>query len=96
LSTLTIDSSKLNVTVNDIVEYLAQFNIEARPVWKPMHMQPLFGGNEYFAEGNDNAKFLFENGLCLPSDTKMTEEEQNLVIDKLKELIQKENLSFHK
>jgi pyridoxal phosphate-dependent aminotransferase EpsN len=96
LSTLTIDSNKLEVTVNDIVDYLAKYNIEARPVWKPMHMQPLFAENDYFAEGNDNAKLLFENGLCLPSDTKMTEEEQNLVIDKIKELIKKENLSFHK
>ncbi|KIH71416.1 pyridoxal phosphate-dependent aminotransferase [Salinicoccus roseus] len=87
LSTLTIDSSKLNVTVNDIVEHLAEFNIEARPVWKPMHMQPLFEDCDYYSEENDNARYLFENGLCLPSDTKMTEDEQDFVIDKIKELI---------
>ncbi|WP_416375836.1 DegT/DnrJ/EryC1/StrS family aminotransferase [Salinicoccus roseus] len=89
LSTLTIDSNNLNVTVNDIVEHLADFNIEARPVWKPMHMQPLFEDCDYFSEESDNARYLFENGICLPSDTKMTEEEQDFVIYKIKELIKK-------
>lgn len=87
LSTLTIDSRKVNVTVSDIVECLARFNIEARPVWKPMHMQPLFEGCDYFSEENDNARYLFENGICLPSDTKMTEEEQETVIQKIKEIL---------
>jgi pyridoxal phosphate-dependent aminotransferase EpsN len=93
LSTLMIDASKLNVTVNDIVEHLAEFNIEARPVWKPMHMQPLFEDCEYFSEESDNARYLFDNGICLPSDTKMTEDEQDIVIGKIKELIKKNSSS---
>ena len=80
LSTMTIDSEKLGVTSLEIIEHLAKSNIEARPVWKPMHMQPLFTKCEYFSEEEDNSKYLYENGICLPSDTKMTVEQQELVI----------------
>src|SRR5699024_1183177 len=84
LSTLTVDADKLGITASEIIEHLAQSNIEARPVWKPMHMQPLFEGCAYFSEEEDNARYLFENGVCLPSDTKMTVEEQELVIKEIK------------
>lgn len=83
LSTMTVDSEKLGVTVSEIIEHLAENNIEARPVWKPMHMQPLFVECDYFSEEEDNSKYLYENGLCLPSDTKMTMEQQEIVINKL-------------
>lgn len=86
LSTMTIDSEKLGVTALEIVEYLAKNNIEARPVWKPMHMQPLFAECDYFSE-EDNSKYLYENGICLPSDTKMTVEQQEIVIEKIKKLM---------
>jgi len=87
LSTMTVDSEKLGVNALEIVEHLAKNNIEARPVWKPMHMQPLFSECDYFSEEEDNSKYLYENGVCLPSDTKMTVEQQELVIEKIKELI---------
>lgn len=86
LSAMLIDSGKLGVTSLNIIEHLAENNIEARPVWKPMHMQPLFSENDYFSEDQDNSKYLYENGLCLPSDTKMTVEQQYFVIEKIKEL----------
>lgn len=89
LSTMTVDSEKLGVTALAIVEYLAKNNIEARPVWKPMHMQPLFSECDYFREEEDNSKYLYENGVCLPSDTKMTVEQQELVIEKIKEVLNK-------
>lgn len=87
LSTMTIDSEKLGVTSLEIVEHLAKNDIEARPVWKPMHMQPLFAECDYFSEEEDNSKYLYENGICLPSDTKMTAEQQMLVIRRIVEVI---------
>lgn len=87
LSTMTVNSEKLGVTSLEIVEHLAKSNIEARPVWKPMHMQPLFTECDYFSEEVDNSKYLYENGICLPSDTKMTIKQQSIVIESIKELI---------
>ena len=58
----------------DVMVALEQGDIESRPVWKPMHMQPVFADCDYI----DNGKVvegLFENGVCLPSDTKMTDED---------------------
>ena len=87
LSTMTVDSEKLGVTALEIVEHLSKNNIEARPVWKPMHMQPLFAECDYFSEEEDNSKYLYENGICLPSDTKMTVEQQDNVIKRIKATI---------
>lgn len=53
--------------------HLESFNIESRPVWKPMHLQPLFQDSLYF--GNDLANKLFDNGLCLPSGSNLLEED---------------------
>lgn len=55
----------------DIMEALEAENIESRPIWKPMHMQPFFAEFDYI--GGDVSEKLFENGVCLPSDTKMTD-----------------------
>src|SRR5699024_8438460 len=53
----------------DIMEALEKDNVESRPIWKPMHMQPFF--EEYDCVGDGVSENLFENGVCLPSDTKM-------------------------
>lgn len=88
LSTMIVDSEKVGKTSVEIIEHLAGFNIEARPVWKPMHLQPLFEGKDFIQdEQQDVSKFLFENGICLPSDTKMTEAIQDTVIDMIKTFI---------
>lgn len=89
LTTLTISKRMLNLTPETIIEYLAHHNIEARHVWKPLHLQPVFNGADYFSLEGDNAKYLFESGLCLPSDTKMTEEHIREVISHIKTLINK-------
>lgn len=83
-----------------ILETLAKYNVEGRPIWKPMHMQPLYRmhgfvtkegdgrarTNAYIAgEAVDVGMDLFDRGLCLPSDIKMTMEEQNLIIQIVKE-----------
>ena len=65
---------------------LAEENIEARPVWKPLHMQPLFKGAAYYSHNeNENiSEKLFKTGICLPSGSNMTEEDQLRVIDCVK------------
>lgn len=59
-------------------------NIEARPIWKPMHLQPVFAGYDYITVEGDVGGDIFERGLCLPSDIKMTEEQQDRVIELIK------------
>lgn len=90
----------------EILEALAQFNIEGRPIWKPMHMQPIYFMNGFVTRdgsgrattnayiSNKNGKVtsvgmdIFQRGLCLPSDNKMTEEEQDVVIALVKSCFQ--------
>jgi dTDP-4-amino-4,6-dideoxygalactose transaminase len=69
-----------------ILRSLERHSIEARPVWKPMHLQPLFAGAEYFphAQGEDVAARLFEAGICLPSGSNMADEQLARVIDHLR------------
>lgn len=68
----------------ELMEALEKENIESRPVWKPMHIQPYF--EKYDFVGTDVAEKLFKNGVCLPSDTKMTDEELIRVIKIIKAL----------
>ena len=77
----------------DVINYMNGRNIECRPVWKPMHRQPCFAGTKYFPHGKDEEESvsdrLFNTGICLPSASAMTEEEQDWVITSLKELLVK-------
>ena len=59
-------------------------NIESRPIWKPMHLQPVFADNDFVSVEGDVAADIFARGLCLPSDIKMTYEQQDKVIDIIK------------
>ncbi|KJS85441.1 MAG: aminotransferase DegT [Peptococcaceae bacterium BICA1-8] len=68
----------------DIMEALEKENVESRPIWKPMHMQPFFA--EYDFIGTGVSEKLFENGVCLPSDTKMTDVELKRVTNIIKRL----------
>ena len=68
----------------DIMVKLEEENIESRPVWKPMHMQPFFAKYDYV--GGDVSEKLFENGVCLPSDTKMTDEDLERICGIIKSL----------
>ena len=73
----------------DIILALEQENIESRPIWKPMHIQPYYSKFEFFNHNEDGVSIsedIFERGLCLPSDTKMTEEDINKVINIIKGL----------
>lgn len=89
LTALTVDPEQTGVTRTEIIEALDQANIEARPVWKPMHLQPLFEGVTYYPheQGKSISDDLFKYGLCLPSGTAMSEAEQQRVIDIIQNLI---------
>ena len=67
----------------EILETLAKFNAEGRPIWKPMHLQPIYYNNSFVAEndGEDIGADIFNRGLCLPSDIKMTETQQDKIIE---------------
>ena len=81
LSCMTI-AGDCTVKPMELMQVLAENNIEARPIWKPMHMQPVFAGHDFITAGEKSVnEDIFERGLCLPSDIKMTEQEQDYVID---------------
>jgi pyridoxal phosphate-dependent aminotransferase EpsN len=79
LSCFTVDEGALGTTRDAILAALAVEDIEGRPLWKPMHLQPVFRGAPIF--GGALAEKLFESGLCLPSSSSLTEAEQTRVID---------------
>ena len=84
LSCILLDKS-VKITPLEIMEKLNQENIESRPLWKPMHMQPVFKDNDFItADTTAVNEDLFTRGLCLPSDIKMTTAEQQTVIDLIK------------
>lgn len=87
LSCILFDEG-VNVSPIELLEFLNENNIETRPIWKPMHMQPVFAGCDFITVAErpvDEA--VFARGLCLPSDIKMTENEQDFVIEKIKEFV---------
>ncbi len=72
----------------EIYDELNALNIETRPIWKPMHMQPIFSENDFiYVEETPVDEDIFSRGLCLPSDIKMTAEEQDFVIAAIKEAV---------
>ena len=73
LTCILIDPSKSKITREDIYSKLLEENIESRPLWKPMHLQPVF--NKYPYYGTNISEQLFKNGLCLPSGSKLENEE---------------------
>jgi dTDP-4-amino-4,6-dideoxygalactose transaminase len=82
LSSITIDAQKTNgKTREDFRLALEKANIESRPLWKPMHLQPIFKTYPYY--GSTVAEELFENGLCLPSGSNLTSDEKNRIITEI-------------
>lgn len=66
---------------DEIHAALTRFNAESRPIWKPMHLQPLYREHAFVSCGGDVGADIFQRGLCLPSDIKMTEEQQDQIIE---------------
>ncbi len=87
LSVLSIDPHKTDLKPRDVMDNLAQANIEARHVWKPMHMQPLFRDCQFYRHDDDcYSEYLFNTSICMPSASIMTAEQQETVIRRLIEL----------
>ena len=87
LSCLLIDEGKGDPM--ELMDLLAKNNVEARPIWKPMHMQPVFAGHDFITAGEKPVnEDIFRRGLCLPSDIKMTKEEQDYVIALIRSFFQ--------
>ncbi|WNF39031.1 DegT/DnrJ/EryC1/StrS family aminotransferase [Bacillaceae bacterium IKA-2] len=86
LTTLTIDEKKAGFSVKSLLKGFSEENIEARPVWKPLHMQPLFEHSAYYSHSQyeNVSEQLFQTGICLPSGTNLSEEEMNRVINCIK------------
>ena len=82
LSAIILDKDS-KVTPLQIIEALEKENIESRPIWKPMQLQPVFADRDFITlnENGSVSEDIFSRGVCLPSDTKMTREEQVKVIE---------------
>ncbi|AYA77607.1 pyridoxal phosphate-dependent aminotransferase [Bacillus sp. Y1] len=86
LTAITVDERESGVNVNRILEIMNMENIEARPVWKPLHLQPLFRGIKYYPhhETYSVSDQLFESGMCLPSGSNMSNDEFERVVECIK------------
>ncbi len=84
LSCILFDFSKTNVKSEDLRLALEKDNIESRPLWKPMHLQPVFQNYAYF--GNKISEKLFNNGLCLPSSSNLTDNDRERITKVIKSL----------
>lgn len=89
LTALAIDPDELGVSREDIRLMLLKHEIESRPLWKPMHMQPLYTGTAYYGSGVDER--LFAQGLCLPSGSDMSDDQQEEVIGRIFQLLDSTN-----
>jgi dTDP-4-amino-4,6-dideoxygalactose transaminase len=79
LTVVSLDAEEIPLSPPAVVAELEKENIEARPVWRPMHLQPVFSGSR--AVGGATAQRLYETGLCLPSSSSLSEPDQLRVID---------------
>jgi pyridoxal phosphate-dependent aminotransferase EpsN len=86
LSCFTFDRARFGDVRDAIIAALAEANIEARPLWKPLHLQPLFADARRL--GGAVCEDLFERGLCLPSSSSLTRAEQGRVIDIVRRVLQ--------
>ena len=86
LTTITFDSKKFSDAPKRIREKLETLNIETRPIWKPLHLQPVFASNHRYLSGN--AEQIYKEGLCLPSGSTMRDEDvervSNLILSSIK------------
>lgn len=89
LTTITLNENS-KVKPLDIILALEKDNIESRPIWKPMHIQPYYKEYDFYSHNDEDdvsvSEYIFNRGVCLPSDTKMTKEDQERVIKIIKEL----------
>ncbi|EJT5929229.1 TPA: aminotransferase class I/II-fold pyridoxal phosphate-dependent enzyme [Clostridium perfringens] len=93
LTTITLNENS-KVKPLDIILALEKENIESRPIWKPMHIQPYYKEYDFYSHNDEDkvsvSEDIFNRGVCLPSDTKMSNHDMNRVIRIIKNLFQKE------
>ncbi len=77
LTAITYEKSDEKQIIENLRLYLQDFNIESRPLWKPMHLQPVYKDSKLY--GNDTASKIFKKGLCLPSGSNLTDAERNRI-----------------
>jgi dTDP-4-amino-4,6-dideoxygalactose transaminase len=88
LTTCTIDAATAGISAGNLLKQLADEMIETRPLWKPMHLQPVFEGCRYFPHGNDSVSDeLFSTGLCLPSGSNMTPQEIDRIVGTVRKIM---------
>ena len=90
LSCMTI-APDCSVTPDQVMDVLAEYNIETRPIWKPMHLQPVFADCDFIQvkEGRSVSEDIFNRGVCLPSDIKNTPEDMELIISLMRKVFEK-------
>ncbi|AXK19615.1 MULTISPECIES: aminotransferase class I/II-fold pyridoxal phosphate-dependent enzyme [Bacillus] len=93
LTTLTIDEKESGISIGKLLRILAEENIEARPMWKPLHMQSLFKEKKYYphSKNEDVSQYLFQSGICLPSGSNMLAEDQQRVIQSILKVVEWKN-----
>ena len=82
--TINPDAIEKGITPEKIQNKLAEENIESRPIWKPMHMQPVYADRDFVTLADPVGEDIFARGLCLPSDIKNTEEDMELIVKTIK------------
>ena len=82
LTTMLIDEKKSGITSNDLQLALEKENIETRPLWKPMHLQPVFSKYPSFVNGLSEK--LFSEGVCLPSGSNLSDKDREFILKHLK------------
>jgi pyridoxal phosphate-dependent aminotransferase EpsN len=89
LTAMTIDPEKTGIKPAQVIDHLSALNIESRPVWKPLHLQPLFKGIPYYShqESESVSERLFEQGICLPSGSNLSDDDLERVIVALEEAL---------
>lgn len=88
LTACSVNTSPSGMSSGELIKKLAMEKIEARPVWKPMHLQPIFNGCPSFDHGESSVSArLFENGICFPSGSNMTAEQQSRVVSTIEQLL---------
>ena len=87
LTTILLDHKKNKILINKIIRIMQKNNIEIRPLWKPMHMQPVF--KKYDKYSNDISQKLFYSGLCLPSGSNLQDNEIDKICSIFKRILHK-------
>ncbi len=87
LSAITIDPNQTGITREELRLGLLKHNIESRPLWKPMHLQPIFENSPYY--GGTISEELFEKGLCLPSGSNLTDSDRTRIKENILEILRK-------